>query len=144
MKTIEDLHKSSIRQILRTLIASSNGVDASAAISTDGMIVASVLDGKADPDRFGAMCASLLALADRAAQEIERGTLKQVLIEGENGTMLLVRAGPETVLALSAQPTANLGMIFIEARKTAQKLDNAMARYCRMILSRVAPDVINS
>lgn len=108
---------------MRALIASSNEIDASAAISTDGMIIASVLNEKVDPDRFGAMCASLLALADRAAQEIERGALKQVLIEGENGTMLLVSAGPDTVLALSARSTANLGMIFIESRKTAQKLE---------------------
>lgn len=140
MKTIEELHKSYIRQILRSLIASSHEVDASAAITTDGLIIASGLNANVDSDRFGAMCASLLALADRAAQEIERGALKQVLIEGESGTMLLVRAGPETVLALSARPTANLGMVFIEARKTAQKINCEISRYARMNQERTPPN----
>jgi predicted regulator of Ras-like GTPase activity (Roadblock/LC7/MglB family) len=143
MKTIEELHKSYIRQILRALNSSSHEVDASAAITTDGLIIASALNGNVDSDRFGAMCASLLALADRAAQEIERGALRQVLIEGENGTMLLVRAGPDTALALSARPTANLGMVFIEARKTAQKLCVEISRYSRVNQLRTTPDDID-
>jgi predicted regulator of Ras-like GTPase activity (Roadblock/LC7/MglB family) len=85
-----------------------------------------VLAEGTDQDRFGAMCASLLALADRAAQEIARGTLKQVLIEGDKGVMLLVYAGADAVLAVAARPTVNLGMVFIEARKTASKIEETM------------------
>ena len=113
---------SALRSVLREFNAASGDVEASAVISTDGFILASVLGDKVDPDRFAAMCASLLALADRAAQEISRGKLKQVLIEGETGLMLLVHAGADAVLAVAARPTVNLGMVFIEARKTAQKL----------------------
>jgi len=68
------------------------------------------------------MCASLLALSNRAAQEISRGALRQVMIEGDKGTMLLVYAGDDAVLALGTRPGANLGMVFIEAKKTALKI----------------------
>jgi len=125
-KAREERNKSILRSILRTLNASSPDIEASAAISGDGLVIASVFGEGVDPDRFGAMCASLLALADRAAQEIARGALKQVLVEGENGTMLLVQAGAEVVLAVATAPTLNLGMVFIEARKTAQKIQDAM------------------
>ncbi|BAU48386.1 hypothetical protein SVA_1832 [Sulfurifustis variabilis] len=108
-----------LRPVLRRLNSLSADIEASAVISGDGLTIASVLGEGIDADRFGAMCASLLALADRAAQEIARGQLKQVLIEGENGTMLLVQAGPDAVLAVAARVTINLGMVFLEAKRTA-------------------------
>ena len=122
----DDIKGKSLRSTLRMLNAFSADIEASAAISTDGIMLASVLAENTDHDRFGAMCASLLALADRAAQEIARGTLKQVLVEGDKGVMLLVYAGRDAVLAVAARPTVNLGMVFIEARKTAAKVEQTM------------------
>ncbi len=121
-KTQEEARASALRSVLRELNASSTDIEASACISSDGFTIASVLGEGVDPDRFGAMCASLLALAHRAAQEIQRGNLKLVLVEGDQGVMLLVQAGPDAILAVAAKPGKNLGMIFLEARKVAQKL----------------------
>jgi predicted regulator of Ras-like GTPase activity (Roadblock/LC7/MglB family) len=122
MSANEHPKASATRSILRALNGSSPDIEASATISRDGFIIGSVLGEDIDQDRFGAMCASLLALADRAAEEVSRGRLKQVLIEGDSGLMLLVQAGPDAVLALAAKPSLNLGRIFIEARKTAEAL----------------------
>jgi predicted regulator of Ras-like GTPase activity (Roadblock/LC7/MglB family) len=72
------------------------------------------------------MCASLLALAHRASQEIQRGNLKLVMVEGDLGVMLLVQAGPDAILAVAAKPSKNLGMIFLDSRKVAQKLINTL------------------
>lgn len=123
-----DVRGKVIRPILRRLNGSSTDIEASALMSTDGLMIAAVLGEGVDADRFGAMCASLLVLADRAAQEISRGQLKQVLVEGERGLMLLVRAGPDAVLALAARPTVNLGMAFLDARKTAMEIEVLLSR----------------
>lgn len=119
---LQGKRESLVRSILRGLNAVSADIEASAVISADGLVIASVLGEGADPDRFGAMCASLLALAERASQEIGRGQLKQVLVEGEHGVMLLVHAGHDAVLAVGARPTINLGMVFLEARKATHKI----------------------
>jgi len=116
-----------LRPVLRTLNSVSPDIEASAVISGDGLTIAAVLGDGVDRDRFGAMCASLLALADRAAQEISRGQLKQVLVEGEHGTMLLVQAGNDTVLAVASRPTKNLGMVFLEAQRAALKVQETLA-----------------
>jgi len=121
-KTKSDPRASALRSVLRELNASSADIEASACISSDGYSMASVLGQGVDADRFGAMCASLLALAHRAAQEIQRGNLKLVLVEGEQGVMLLVQAGPDAILAVAAKPSKNLGMIFLDSKKVAQKL----------------------
>jgi hypothetical protein len=121
-KTPDEARASALRSVLRELNASSADIEASACISSDGYTLAAVLGHGADPDRFGAMCASLLALAQRASQEIQRGNLKLVMVEGELGVMLLVQAGPDAILAVGAKPSKNLGMIFLDSRKVAQKL----------------------
>ena len=114
---------SAVRSVLRKLMGSGEaGVKAAAAISSDGLVIASVLQEGVDADRFAAMSASLLALADRAIVETKRGSLKQLLIEGTNGAVLLVQAGDDAVLAVSTDPGALIGKIFIDARSAAGEL----------------------
>ncbi len=113
---------SQLRSTLRGLNALSADIEASAVISGDGLMLASMLDPHIDNDRYAAMCASLLALARRAAEEVHRGRLKRVMIEGEHGTMLLVQAGDDGVLAIAARQTVNLGMIFLEASRVAARI----------------------
>jgi len=125
-KAKADARASALRSVLRSLNASSTDIEASACISSDGYSMAAVLDPGVDADRFSAMCASLLALAHRAAQEVQRGNLKLVLVEGEQGVMLLVQAGPDSILAVAAKPSKNLGMIFLEAKKVAVKLEETV------------------
>lgn len=119
---MDEKTRSELRSVLRMLNGASPDIEASAVISGDGLIIASVLENKADPDRFAAMCASLLALAARAAHEIQRGRLRLVLVDGEDGAVLLVHAGRNMVLAVAVRKGANLGMIFHESKKTAAKL----------------------
>ncbi len=111
-----------ILPVLRELNSKSSEMEASAVISRDGLSIASVMDDGVDPDRLGAMCAALLGLADTTAKELERGGLKQVLLDGAKGVLLLVHIGSTHVLALAAGSDINLGMVLLEAKKTAQKL----------------------
>ena len=121
-KSANEARASALRSVLRELNGSSAEIEASACISSDGYTLASVMGEGVDPDRFGAMCASLLALAHRAAQEIQRGNLKLVLVDGEQGVMLLVQAGQDAILAVAAKPSMNLGKIILDSRKVALKL----------------------
>ncbi|MDH5660664.1 MAG: roadblock/LC7 domain-containing protein [Gammaproteobacteria bacterium] len=111
-----------LKPILRELNSVSEHIEASAIMSRDGLSVASVLGAGVDPDRLGAMCAALLGLADTTARELNRGTLRQVLIDGTLGYMLITHVGDKAVLAVATKPGTNLGMVFIETKKTADKI----------------------
>lgn len=117
-----DLLAHKARGQLRSLQAASDCVRSCALVSYDGLMLAAVLAEGVDADRFGAMCASLLALSTRAAKEVERGVLRQVILDGEQGPMLLTRAGSAGVLAVAADPTKNLGKLILDTRTTAQAL----------------------
>lgn len=107
---------------LRSVHAACSGVEGSAIVSADGLVLASMLPSQVDSDRFGAMCATLLALASRMAHEVARGPLRQVIVEGERGPVLLTQAGNVGVLALAASQEAPLGRLILTARTVASSL----------------------
>lgn len=114
---------SQTRSVLRALIAGSGGtIQAAAAMTTDGLIIGAALGDRIDGDIFAAMNASLLVLAERASQEVDIGSLKQVMVMGTSGVMILTQIGVDAVLALSTDPSANLGKALLDANKTVLKL----------------------
>lgn len=111
-----------VTPILTRLNSTSSDIQASAVMSRDGHTLASVLDASVNSVRLGAMCATLLSLGEKASLELSRGHLKQILIHGEEGYVLLLRIGEKAVLAVVSRPSANLGMMLVEARKTSAEI----------------------
>jgi uncharacterized protein len=111
-----------LTSVLNELNGTSADIEASGIISTDGLMMASVLPAGLDEDRVGAMSAAMLSLGDRTAQELSRGELEQVLIKGNNGYVLMTYAGEEAVLTVMAKPNAKLGLIFLDVKRAAESV----------------------
>lgn len=109
------------RGVLRALY-STGGIRSVGLVSPDGLMIAAVMSGGVDTDRFSAMSASLLALSSRASREVECGELRQIILDGQNGPVLLTRAGEGGVLAVAADPTSKLGKLILDTRDAAQKI----------------------
>jgi predicted regulator of Ras-like GTPase activity (Roadblock/LC7/MglB family) len=112
-----------LSSILSELNGTSADIEASAVISTDGLMMAALLPAGMDEDRVGAMSAAMLSLGDRTAKELARGTLEQVLIKGNKGYILLTGAGTEAVLTVLAKPNAKLGLIFLDVKRAAENIN---------------------
>jgi len=108
--------------ILSELNGSSADIEASAVISTDGLLISSVLPQDMDEDRVGAMSAAMLSLGDRTAQELSRGELEQVLVKGRTGYILMTYAGDDAVITVLAKPKAKLGLIFLDVKRAAENI----------------------
>ena len=106
--------------VLSDLNGTSADIEASAVLSTDGLMMAALLPAGMDEDRVGAMSAALLSLGDRTARELARGALEQVLIKGDSGYVLMTHAGAEAVLTVLAKHNAKLGLIFLDVRRAAE------------------------
>jgi len=111
-----------LTSVLTELNGTSADIQASGVISTDGLMMASVLPVGLDEDRVGAMSAAMLSLGDRTAKELARGTLEQVLIKGALGYVLMTYAGEEAVLTVMAKPNAKLGLIFLDVKRAAESI----------------------
>ena len=112
MSRVENLN-----QVLRRLQSGSPDVEASALISDDGLVIASVLPQDIDETRIAGMTATLLSLGVRAATELGRGSIEQVLVRGEHGYAVVLSAGRGVLLLTLANENAKLGLIFFDMRE---------------------------
>ena len=110
---------SQLDRALADLLVQAPEVEAAAVVSFDGLPMASALPATMDEDRVAAMSAALLSLGERAAEGLGRGSLSQVYIEGEHGTVFLVSAQDEAVLVAVAAKGAKVGMMLYEVRRAA-------------------------
>ena len=111
-----------LKSTLSDLNGTSADIEASAVISTDGLVMASMLPSTMDEDRVGAMAAAMLSLGERTSAELGRGDLEQVLIKGKNGYVMMTHAGPDTVVSVVAKPSAKLGLIFLDIKRAAETI----------------------
>ncbi len=115
-----------IADILADLNSSSGDIEASAVVSRDGLMMASLLPTNVEEDRVAAMSAALLALGERTAKELDRGGLNQMLIQGANGYVVMRDAGPEAVLTVLTKKEAKLGLVFLDVSRAAEELDRVL------------------
>jgi uncharacterized protein len=111
-----------INKILGDFVISSSNIQAAAVMTRDGHLIASNLDVGVDADRLSAISASLLSLADRATKDLQQGILKQVLIANSEGFILMLKVGENAVLSVVSEPSSSLGMLLLEAKKSAATL----------------------
>jgi len=111
-----------LNSILSDLNGSTTDIEASAVLSTDGLIMASMLPASMDEDRVGAMSAAMLSLGERISSELMRGELDQVLIKGDQGYVLMTHAGGDAVVTVIAKPDTRLGLIFLDIRRAAESI----------------------
>ncbi|MEP7294195.1 MAG: roadblock/LC7 domain-containing protein [Chloroflexota bacterium] len=111
---------------LRDLQSSSEGVEAAAIVSVDGLSIASSLPSGVEEDRVSAMSAAMISLGERISSELGRGLLKQLYVKGENGYVILNAIGEEAVLTVLARREARLGLIFLDIARTVQDLSSLL------------------
>lgn len=117
MARLENLNK-----VLKTLQSSSPGVEASALISYDGLMIASALAQDMDETRVAAMTATLLNLGTRAATELRRGEVSEVIVRGESGYAVMLSAGRGALLLVLATEATPLGLIFFDMREAIKSI----------------------
>lgn len=117
MSRIDELNR-----ILRKLQHDSPGVEASALISEDGLMIASALSASMEETRVAGMTATLLNLGSRAAIELNRGGVQEVIVRGELGYAVLISAGRGALLLALTNESSKLGLVFFDMREAVRAL----------------------
>lgn len=118
---LEKSVQSQAKAILRQLQGSEPNIQALAWVDRAGQVVTALFE-QGNQDRVGAMSASLLALSAAASREVSLGSLNQVILNGQNGTMLLTGAGKDHVLLIAADNRVNLGRLLLHAQSMSNRL----------------------
>jgi len=111
-----------LTEMLKDLSGTSPDIEASAIVSTDGLVIASALPKDVEEDRVAAMSAAMLSLGERTSKELMKGSLEEVFVKGQNGYILLMGAGEEAVLTALARKDAKLGLVFLDMKRAAEEI----------------------
>ena len=117
-----------LNRILRKLQIDSPGIETSALISEDGLMIARAENGNMNLEetRVAGMAATLLNLGTRAAMELSRGAVQEVIVRGENGYAVVLSAGRGTLLLAVTNEASKLGLIFFDMREAIRALQKVL------------------
>ena len=104
--------------LILNFIKSTSGVEGAALISPDGLPLATNLPESMDEERVAAISAAMLSLAERISNELERGDVERVFVEGDLGYGTLTNCGEDAVLLVLASKAAKPGMLLLAIKKT--------------------------
>ena len=114
---------------LKTLHAVVDGVKATVIVNIDGLLVASYPAGDEDnphenptsSPQVAAMSATLIGLAERTLKRLAQGELERLLMEGEEGVMVVYPAGRAS-LAVLVDKNARIARVLFAAKKAAAEI----------------------
>ena len=114
--------ESKLVKLMRNTMTEAHDIEALALVSTDGLPIEAIMSPDMEEDRVAAMGAALLSLGERAAEELEKGELEQVVVRTKNGDIVLTQVGEEAVLLAIMRKEAKLGLIFMALKKLVREL----------------------
>ncbi|RJS78702.1 hypothetical protein CW711_04680 [Candidatus Bathyarchaeota archaeon] len=113
--------KSLIEDVLSDL-RKVGGINASAAVTRDGLLIASDVMGEIDAETFAAMTATMTGAAETAMSEVKAGDVRRVIVEGESGKMIAIGAGSNALLVVLTAPEAPLGLILLKIGEASRRI----------------------
>jgi hypothetical protein len=113
-------------QVLNNFERNVPHVEATAIVSNDGLVIASRLPDQVEEDRVGAMGAAILSISTRSGEELDRGDILRVLIEGTNGYLLIRSIGEVAILVALVDKKVRLGMLFYECKQCITQLNEIL------------------
>jgi hypothetical protein len=111
-----------LTNLLKNLSAVNSDVQGAAIVSVQGLPIVSVLARGVNDGIVSAMSAAILSVSERAVEELARGELKRILIEGVDGIIILSRAGENAILCTLAKAEASLGMVFLNIQSVSKSI----------------------
>ncbi len=110
-KILEDLNKTA-------------GINGSMIVGQDGIVIAADLNSQLQDEAVGALAASILDTVKKSMERLSNEDLKQITVEASKGKLFLSDVGIG-ILAVTTDPQVNVGMVRLEIRNAAEKIELA-------------------
>lgn len=120
---------------LQQLCSKLEGVQGAVIVSIEGFVVAaySPLEANMDEEdsptsspQVAAMAATLIALGERTLSRLAQGEMIRLLIEGNDGGMLVVPANRRSSVAVMVGREAKMGLVLYALQQSAKKISGIL------------------
>lgn len=111
-----------LKKILREFL-SIDGVTTAALIGRDGFVIEIVQkDRKSDIDALGALCSDLMSFFERSGGLMDKGSLRQTMLEYQEGALILTPVTAEEFLVIITNTTTGLGHLTYTLARTSSRI----------------------
>ena len=114
--------KELLEKVLKDL-KTAGGIEASAVVSRDGLLMASDILQDVHSETFAAMTATMLGAAETAVVELDKGGVDRIIVEGEDAKIIGTGAGQNAILIVMTDPGTGLGLVLVEMDKAKEKVE---------------------
>ena len=117
-----------IESVLRN-IGSIDGIQASALISTNGLIMASEINmTNFDEETIGGLLAMLMRSALHTSKELDKGEIEYILLNSTKGEIILIKATPNAILTVLTDMNIDLHFALINMKKARAEIETIFAQ----------------
>lgn len=111
-----------IEQLLRKLLNTNSDVIGAALFTTSGLVIRTIFAQGVNEVLIGELSAKIQINAQISVKELSLGHLTRILIDCEEGKIILSKAGKNSILCMIVKPDAKLGMIFLNSQSLSGKI----------------------
>ncbi len=111
-----------LRMIMEESTSLTGGIRAWMLLSKEGLPISSAVPQGFEEAEIAAMAASILGVADLAAERLNQGTLEEILMTNEKGLVIIRSAGEKAILVLAAGKQTKTGLLVYAANTAAEKI----------------------
>ncbi|MFX1250164.1 MAG: roadblock/LC7 domain-containing protein [Promethearchaeota archaeon] len=117
-KGIEEM----VEDLLGKTMSRSNDIVGLTVVTREGLPIASRITVEINVLVVSAMSSAILAPAKRVIDELDRGDLTTTIIQGSDGIIVLMEAGPEAVLLGFTDANARMGVVLFDMERAASAI----------------------
>lgn len=124
-----------LERALMNLHVAVQGVKSSVIVDTSGLLMAAFPPGDEEnahinptsSPQVAAMAATLIGLAERTLTRLDQGALGRILMQGEEGLMVVCPAGKIASVAVLVEKQARLDHVLFAANKAAEEVTEILS-----------------
>jgi len=129
----QESRSAALERTLKTLHVAVDGVKATVIVNIDGLLVAAYPptddenphQNPTSSPQVAAMSATLVGLAEKTLGRLAQGQLERLLMEGEEGVIVIFPAGRAS-LAVLVEKGARLSHVLYAAKKAASEVESVL------------------
>ncbi len=123
-----------LEDALKKMCSKLEGVQGAVIVSIEGFVVAAYTPHEGEMDEEGptsspqvaAMAATLIALGERTLSRLAQGDMLRLLIEGNDGGMLVVPANKRASIAVMVGKDAKMGLALYALQRSAKAISDIL------------------
>ncbi|MDY6865618.1 MAG: roadblock/LC7 domain-containing protein [Halobacteriota archaeon] len=116
-----------LEKVLDELLTTNGGIEASALVSRDGLLMASNVGGDLRPETFAALGASISNVAESALAKLNKGAVNRIIVETKDGNIITESVDTKALLVtLTKRGPSELRPILSDIEKAANKVKKTL------------------